>query len=608
MGKLSKVFIPAFCLLLLAPCILDGKELTIRIWLFQGTWPGGQPGLNQVEIIPLSSSPALAALQSLAGGPENAFKSAVIEALLDMKNLKTLDDLFLFKQSQTENLPFPGKVILGRQIAYRIGLSHKVLSPTLLAFRITVWKTKDGVLRPEKDDRKMLRNAYDAAQDEEKMDRIVEQELTLGYDNPVIVAVPSRVGAYFMVVKLTANEPEPKRRTTPTLKVPPVPNLVPAPQPVSKVFPLYPDELKRRGVKGDVGLRIAINEKGIVQMVQVLSSLNPYLDYTASQSFWQWKFEPVLRGGKPIPAVFEYTFKFDPQIYSAEAMHTLEMPPDVDDAAGAVLQRILAGCAEYCRKLGDTALFYICEETINETNHFLKPPDDLAAARHSYEQVVYEDARGMTGVLVDFPQIMDRRKIERLIYDCDYQLIRRFGDIEERRIVLKENDRRIKDEVKLLEDDRYAVLSPIVSSLTILDKDHQPLFVFRILKEDRIYGKSALILEAVPKFGDADGVRSAKLWVDKERFQVLKCEIEGVPLDGYEDVLSDAVLLNVKPFFLRTYEFRVEKNGVLFPDRTTVRIEYPTIMRDRCETKSKIDLIYKNFKFFMVETEGAIKK
>lgn len=316
----------------------------------------------------------------------------------------------------------------------------------------------------------------------------------------------------------------------------------------------------------------------------------------------------MLKNGRPVPAVFDYMFNFDPRTYSEGVKYVEGSPAAVDEISPEELGRILVGCAEYCRKLADAALSYVCEEKINETNHFLKPPDDLAAARRSYEQVVYEDARGMTGVLVDFPQIMDRRKIERLIYDCDYQLIRRFGDIEERRIVLKENGRRINDEVKLLGDDRYSVLSPIVSSLKILDKEHQPLFNYRIIKEDKVSGKSAFVLEASPKFGDADGVRSAKLWVDKERFQVLKSEIEGVPLDGYEDVLSDAVLLNINPFFLRTYEFRIEKGGVLFPDRTTVQIEYPTIMRGRRETKAKIELTYKDFKFFTVQTEGAIKK
>jgi hypothetical protein len=289
-------------------------------------------------------------------------------------------------------------------------------------------------------------------------------------------------------------------------------------------------------------------------------------------------------------------------------MHTIEIPAAGDEAGRAEMQTILAGCAEYCRKLADAALFYTCDETISETNHYLKAPDQLAQARFTYDQVIYEDARGWTGVLVDRPQIMDRRKIERLTYDCDYQLIRRFGDIEERRIVLKDNGRKITDRVDLLTDERYAALSPIVSMLKLLDEDHQALFNFRVLKEEKVFGREAYVIEVVPKLGDADGVQSAKVWVDKAGFQILKSEIEGVPLDGYDDVLNEAVLLNVKPLFVRTYDFRVEKSGVMFPDRTKVLIEYPSIRPNSRETKSKIELNYKNFKFFKVESEEEIKK
>jgi hypothetical protein len=187
-------------------------------------------------------------------------------------------------------------------------------------------------------------------------------------------------------------------------------------------------------------------------------------------------------------------------------------------------------------------------------------------------------------------------------------MIRRFGEIVERRIVLKKNGRKITDRVELLTDNRYAMLSPIVSSLKIMGEDRQPLFNFRILKEERFSGRDACVLEVLPKFGDVDGVLSAKVWIDKASFQILKSEIEGVPLDGYDDVLGDAVLLNVKPYFLRNYEFRVEKKGVIFPSKTTVEIEYPSVSPNSRETKAKIEMSYKNFRFFTVETDHEIKK
>jgi hypothetical protein len=203
---------------------------------------------------------------------------------------------------------------------------------------------------------------------------------------------------------------------------------------------------------------------------------------------------------------------------------------------------------------------------------------------------------------------MSSRDIRRISYSCDYQLFRKSEDILERRIVLKDNGRKITDRVDLLDEKRYSIISPIASALAVIGKDRQFLFKYRILEAEKISGKNAIIIEALPRSGDADGIRSAKIWINKSDFQILKIEIEGVPIEGYDDILSEAAQLNIEPFFLRTYEFRVEKKGFLFPERTSVQVEYPSFPRSRREIKSKLELNYKNFKYFMVETGYDTKK
>lgn len=585
------------------------KDLTIRIWLFQGTLMPDQPVLQKFEIMPLSTAPELVSLKAAAGGSDDAFKAAAIETLVETKNLKTLVDLFFFKQTQREDFPFPGKAILGKQAAYRLDFFHKILDPAHVGLRIFLSKTKEGVVRPEKDDRTMLRNAFEATQDTEKMDKIVDRELELEFDDPVLVSVPYQDRPYYMIVKLSANEPEIKQKKSPILKAPLLPNLVVPPQAVNKVIPLYPDGLRRRGIKGEVGLRVFIDEKGNVQMVQILSSLHPYLDYAAIRALGQWKFEPVIQKGKPVPAAFNYAIKFDPQINPEEGMRSWDIPSGPSDAVNEDLERILIGCADYCRKLAEAALFYICEESINETTYSLLPPDRLAEVIQNYSYDFYESPDGRSiGVVAVKPQIMSSRDIRRISYSCDYQLFRKSEDILERRIVLKDNGRKITDRVELLDEKRYSIISPIASALAVIGKDRQFLFKYRILEAEKISGKNAIIIEALPRSGDADGIRSAKIWINKSDFQILKIEIEGVPIEGYDDILSEAAQLNIEPFFLRTYEFRVEKKGFLFPERTSVQVEYPSFPRSRREIKSKLELNYKNFKYFMVETGYDTKK
>lgn len=609
MNKKYRLLSLAIGFILWASWLPAAEEITIRVWLFQGTWMGDEPGLKGVEILRVSSHPELYALKALVGGPESESKAGLIDALLNIKNLRTLDDLFSSEKPLDEARPSFSFPVLGKQIAYRVDLSFKKLAPQQVAIHAIISKTKEGALHEEKTRKRELSEAYKATQEETKMEKIVDQELLLVIDDPVIVGVPYKDQAYFMVVLLRIGKRESKPETSATVKKPAEPDLVAAPPPIHQVMPAYPEELRRRGIMGNVGLRLTIDEKGNVQIVEVSMPLHPYLDYSAVQAFKQWTFEPVLRKGKPARAVFNYMFSFDPQLFPEERTWREQAPEALDQASQEELRRILRGCAEYCRKLADLALYFICEETISETRHQVKAGIDPSDLIFIQSERIWEDPISGFAVAMKWgTQIMDPGRTERNNYICDYQLIKKGDTIEERRILLKKNGRKISDQKKLLEEKRYSVLKPIFASLQVLDQDHQSLFKYRILEEDKVHGNKAYVIEAMPKSGDADGVRSAKVWVDKESFQILKSEIEGIPLEGYEDVLKDSVLLNIRPIFLTTHEYRVEKKGVLFPERTTVRVEYRGSYLGRPVSKLKTDMTYKKFKFFTVDTESQIIK
>jgi len=597
----------AIGILLLAPWIPAGEEMTIRVWLFQGTWLGDEPGLKEVEILRVSSHPELYGLKALVGGPESESKAALIDALLNVKNLRTLDDLFLSEKTLDETRPSFSYPVLGKQIAYRVDLSFKKPAPQQMALHAIISKTKGGALHEEKTLKRELSEAYKATQEKELMEKIVDQELLLVIDDPVIVGVPYKDQAYFMVILLTREKRESKPATSKKEKASDEPEPVAAPPPIHKVMPTYPDKVKGLGIRGDVGLRLTIDKDGNVERVEVMAQLHPYLDYSAVQAFKQWTFEPVLRKGKPVRAVFNYTFNFDSRLYAEEITSREEVTVGLDQASQEELRRILKGCAEYCRKLAGSALDFISEETINETHYQIKEGLDPRDLKFTQSERIWENPISGSAVIAKWAtQIMDPSQTERNAYTCDYQFIKKGDKIEERRILLKENGRRVMDQKKLLEEKRYSVLTPIFASLQVLDQDHQSLFNYKILEEEKVHGKKAFVIEAAPKSGDADGVRSAKVWVNKESFQILKSEIEGIPLEGYEDVLKDSVLLNIEPLFLTTHEYRVEKKGVLFPEFTTVRVEYRGLRHGRPVSKLKTDMAYKKFKFFVVETDHKI--
>jgi hypothetical protein len=81
-----------------------------------------------------------------------------------------------------------------------------------------------------------------------------------------------------------------------------------------------------------------------------------------------------------------------------------------------------------------------------------------------------------------------------------------------------------------------------------------------------------------------------------------------VPIDGYEDVLNDCVILNIKPIFVTTHEYRTEKNGIMYASRSKVHAAYPGIDDRGSIEKLGISLAYDKYKFFTVETEPKIIK
>ena len=133
----------------------------------------------------------------------------------------------------------------------------------------------------------------------------------------------------------------------------------------------------------------------------------------------------------------------------------------------------------------------------------------------------------------------------------------------------------------------------------------------RLLKDDRIRGKPVFVIEVSPKTGNAAGVEHARVWVEKISSQVVKVEMTGMPFEGYESVLRELIQYNIGVKFAATYTYGVEKKGLAFPSEVKVRVNYPypgfTPAVFNIE-KIRTDLKYDKYKFFTVETDGAVRK
>jgi len=80
-----------------------------------------------------------------------------------------------------------------------------------------------------------------------------------------------------------------------------------------KVFapqPRYTEDARRAGVEGVVILETVVDEEGNVRDVKVLKGLPFGLDKSAVETVKTWRYEPALRGGRPVSVYFTFTINF----------------------------------------------------------------------------------------------------------------------------------------------------------------------------------------------------------------------------------------------------------------------------------------------------------
>lgn len=609
-------FLLAICFILLAPWALIAEDIIIQVRFFQGTWMKDHPGLNKVEILSSSSHPEIASLKAMVHGPESELKVAIIDALYDVIDLRTVDDLFSFEKiwnGKDTSLSEP--VMQKPAFAYRLNFHPKRISPQTVSLQIVIYCKKIEVplkagKDPDKELQRELRGVLFSRRYEKLMENILDKELSLEMDNPVIVGIPYEDRAFFMMIVLTSQSRPAEQEAPVEAKRREKVYVLEAPKPIHQVPPVYPDELRQQGIEGEVELQFVIDEKGIVQFVEVMKPLHPYLNYTAVQAIKQWRFEPPLREGKPVPGIFTMKVHFKPQTWHQweETIKNREESASSTSSSQEDLRKVLEQCGKYCQKLAGAALDFICEESIKEIQYKINT-EAISEQKKYWYKIVERTKTATVGVMWGSQPLWNPWGTEKKQYVCDYQLIKKGNQIKEQRIVLKENGRKIPDQKKLLEEKRFSILTPLFAAVRLLAPDRQPLFNYRILEEEKVQGKKAYVIEAMPKFKNVGEVEYAKMWINKKSFQILKSEIAGVPIGGYEKILDETTKLNLKPEFKITHLYQVEEKGVLFPSQSKVRVAYPPVRPLAGKRlRLKIDMTYDKFKFFTVETEHRIKK
>jgi hypothetical protein len=254
------------------------------------------------------------------------------------------------------------------------------------------------------------------------------------------------------------------------------------------------------------------------------------------------------------------------------------------------LTTILNKCAEYCRKLADSALYFICQEKINEEIYEFRSGGTVVVTGGEGDTITYGTASSF------------KRRANRNVYIYDYQLIKKGERIEETRTLLEENGKKKDLKNAPLKTKRFFSRKAVFGPVGFFGREWHEVYDYELLKQDRVKGREAYVIKAKPKVPIEGKPNYGTLWVGKTDFSVLKMEVEDQSLAGFEKALEDAKSRGLKPILTTVHEYEILKNGLRFPSRTVFNEKYSG-SRSSGFTQSKTEISYKNYRFFTVETQ-----
>jgi hypothetical protein len=243
------------------------------------------------------------------------------------------------------------------------------------------------------------------------------------------------------------------------------------------------------------------------------------------------------------------------------------------------LPMILEKTKAYCQRLANASLDFICRERIDERE--FSPPLRLFSTMAT----------------------PGRRRVTSISLEYDYQLVRNGGTIDEKRVLLRENKEPRNEPNAVLKTKLYKHKYLVYGPVGLLGEAWQPKHTYAYLGEESVEREKAYLIEATP-WGPAEtNLIYGKVWVREKDFAVVKIEWDQRSLGNYEKVLqmAKAVGPQAEPRISIVGYYGVEKNGIRFPDRLTIREDYESgggLFR-----ASETTVLYKDYHFFIVETE-----
>jgi len=275
------------------------------------------------------------------------------------------------------------------------------------------------------------------------------------------------------------------------------------------------------------------------------------------------------------------------------------------------LEAILVKSADYCDRLSEVVLDFVCREKIKEVASHSRPEMerlDMRALSSGRSTQVF-DIRHKERISSRFREGPHRTAKEKNLYVYDYQLIKKGNKIDESRTLLRENGKKKDEKNAPLKTKHFYSKRAVFGPIGLLSRKQQKKYDYRIVGSGRVLGRKAVVIEAVPKEPDPENPNFGKIWLDENDFSVLRIDVAQESLAGMSNTKTWDIRRDV--FVSHFYDF--EKNGIRFPSRTVFEEDYraarvesvprlPKHTKERSSLKwAKVEIDYSRYKFFTVD-------
>ncbi len=227
------------------------------------------------------------------------------------------------------------------------------------------------------------------------------------------------------------------------------------------------------------------------------------------------------------------------------------------------LSRILKGTAQYCEKLMDASIHFICKERVIES----------VVTKYIF--------RGKSESIHDDTSTKS--------FSTEYQLLKTGDRIEERRPEQEKNGR-----------GRSAIVQSFKNPLVpyyLFVRSNQKQYRYRMLGSETLWKRSTRIVGIYPAEAPETNPPFAMAWIDDGDYSILKLKAFSSAVKGMGSLALQAGKREVTDFALEdVHYYKHLNNGVRFPSKTMINLsyEFSNFIKLKKAKKTRQDEVYKD--------------